>query len=105
MMDAEGTSLLISSKEPAHPTRLIPNREFEIIPLRSDPSRGVRIGADLPDLEKIQLEACLNENVDLFAWSATVMPDLDLKIACHHLTIDPSLKGVAQRGASRLQRK
>ena len=32
----------------------------------------------------------------MFAWSATEMPGLDPDIACHHLTIDPALKEVAQ---------
>ena len=75
--------------------RHVPDRDFKIIPLGNDPSRGVKIGSDLPDLGKSQQEACLKENVDLFAWSAAEMPRLDLEIACHCLTIDPALKAVA----------
>ncbi|GAU45610.1 hypothetical protein TSUD_301880 [Trifolium subterraneum] len=41
----------------------------------------------IPDGE--QLKACLRENVELFAWSATKMPGLDPEVACHQLTIDP----------------
>ena len=96
MIEGESSSPITSSEEPAHPMQPIPYGDLEIVPLKSDPSRGVKIGADLTDLEKRQLEACLKENVDLFAWSAIEMPRLDPEIACHHLTIDPALKAVAQ---------
>ncbi|KAK2409752.1 hypothetical protein QL285_045156 [Trifolium repens] len=77
--------------------RPIPDGEFEIIPLGEDPSKGIKIGADLPDLVKRQLEACLKENAELFAWSAAEMPDIDPKVACHQLTIDPKARAIAQR--------
>jgi hypothetical protein len=32
--------------------RPIPDGDFEIIPLGEDPSKGIKIGADLPDLVK-----------------------------------------------------
>jgi hypothetical protein len=41
--------------------RPIPDGEFEIIPLSEDHSKGIKIGADLPDLVKRQLEACLRK--------------------------------------------
>ncbi|KAK2389826.1 hypothetical protein QL285_063389 [Trifolium repens] len=63
--------------------RPIPDGEFEIIPLGEDPSKGIKIGADLPDFVKRQLEACLKENAELFAWSAAEMPGIDPKVACH----------------------
>ncbi|XP_058722915.1 uncharacterized protein LOC131594725 [Vicia villosa] len=77
--------------------RPIPNGDFELVALGEDPTRGVKIGSDLPDLAKRQLKACLRENADLFAWSAAEMPGLDPEVACHHLTIDPTCKAVAQR--------
>ncbi|XP_058725909.1 uncharacterized protein LOC131597216 [Vicia villosa] len=70
---------------------------FELVALREDPTKGVKIGVDLPDLAKRQLKACLRENADLFAWSTAEMPGLDPEVACHHLTIDPACKVVAQR--------
>ncbi|MCI72202.1 hypothetical protein A2U01_0093465, partial [Trifolium medium] len=48
----------------------IPDGDFEIIQLGEDPTKGIKIGVGLPDLVKRQLEACLKENVELFAWSA-----------------------------------
>ncbi|GAU47643.1 hypothetical protein TSUD_238620 [Trifolium subterraneum] len=77
--------------------RSIPDGEFELVPLCEDLTKGVRIGADLPDLVKRQLKACLRENVELFAWSAAEMPGIDLEVACHQLTIDPRASAVVQR--------
>ncbi|MCI34875.1 hypothetical protein A2U01_0056096, partial [Trifolium medium] len=57
--------------------RPIPDGDFEIIPLGEDPTKGIKIGTGLPNLVKRQLEACLKENVELFAWSAAEMPGID----------------------------
>ncbi|XP_058725992.1 uncharacterized protein LOC131597305 [Vicia villosa] len=77
--------------------RPIPDGDFELVALGEDPTRGVKIGADLPDLAKRQLKACLRENTDLLDWSSAEMPGLDPEVSCHHLTIDPACKAVAQR--------
>src|SRR6266487_3749988 len=77
--------------------RPIPDGEFELVPLGEDPTKGVKIGADLPDLVKRQLIACLRENAELFAWSAAEMPGIDPEVACHQLTIDPRASVVVQR--------
>ncbi|MCI63597.1 hypothetical protein A2U01_0084854 [Trifolium medium] len=45
------------------------------MPLGEDPTKGIKIGTGLPDLVKRQLETCLKENVELFAWSAAEMPE------------------------------
>ncbi|MCH82204.1 hypothetical protein A2U01_0003004 [Trifolium medium] len=66
----------------------IPNGEFEIVTFGEDPSKGVKIGADLPDLVKRQLSTCLKENAKLFVCSTADMFGIDLKVACHQLTID-----------------
>ncbi|GAU34117.1 hypothetical protein TSUD_65960 [Trifolium subterraneum] len=81
-------------KENYHP---IPDGEFELVPLGEYPAKGVKIGADLPDLVKRQLKACLRENAELFAWSAAEMPGIDREVACHQLTIDPRASAVVQR--------
>ncbi|GAU40231.1 hypothetical protein TSUD_270310 [Trifolium subterraneum] len=81
-------------KENYHP---IPDGEFELVPLGEDPTKGVKVGADLPDLVKRQLKACLKENVELFAWSAAEMPGIDPEVTCHQLTIDPRASAVVQR--------
>ncbi|GAU41009.1 hypothetical protein TSUD_178480 [Trifolium subterraneum] len=77
--------------------RPIPDGVFELVPLGEDPTKGVKIGADLPDFVKRQLKACLRENAELFAWSAAEMPGIDPEVACHQLTIDPRASAVVQR--------
>ncbi|GAU12961.1 hypothetical protein TSUD_191520 [Trifolium subterraneum] len=77
--------------------RPIPDGEFELVPLGEDPTKGVKIGADLPDLVKRQLKACLRENAELFAWSAAEMPGIDPEVTCHQLTIDTRASAVVQR--------
>ncbi|GAU51110.1 hypothetical protein TSUD_411870 [Trifolium subterraneum] len=83
-----------ASKENLRP---IPDGDFELIPLGEDPSRNLKIGKDVPDLARKQLVACLKDNADLFAWSASEMPGLDPDIACHQLTVDESASVVVQR--------
>ncbi|XP_058767845.1 uncharacterized protein LOC131641557 [Vicia villosa] len=80
----------------AHPVRPIPDGDFELVPLGDNPDKAVKIGEDIPDLPRKQLVACLRANSDLFAWSAAEMPGLDPKVACHHLSIDPTAKAVVQ---------
>ncbi|MCI76624.1 hypothetical protein A2U01_0097894, partial [Trifolium medium] len=50
----------------------------------------------LLDLVKRQLEACLKENAELFAWNAAEMPGIDPEVACHQLTIYPRASAVVQ---------
>ncbi|CAJ2636234.1 unnamed protein product [Trifolium pratense] len=77
--------------------RPVPDGEFELMPFGEDPNRAVKIGTGLPELARKQLEACLKENADLFAWHASEMPGLDPNVACHQLTIDPAALPVVQR--------
>ncbi|GAU23065.1 hypothetical protein TSUD_183630 [Trifolium subterraneum] len=77
--------------------RPIPDGDFELILLGEDPSRNLKIGKDVPDLARKQLVACLKDNADLFAWSASEMPGLDPNIACHQLTVDEAASAVVQR--------
>jgi len=74
--------------------RPIHDGEFELVPFRDNPSKNFKIGKDLPELVKAQLIACLRENADLFAWSAADMPGIDPCVACHQLTVDPSVSVV-----------
>ncbi|KAM1005429.1 hypothetical protein ACFX1T_002333 [Malus domestica] len=57
-----------------------------------------RIGSRLSLAEKEELTAFLRENHYIFAWSPSNMPNIDPKIACHKLHVDPSTKPVIQKG-------
>lgn len=71
--------------------------DSELVPLDEDPTKRVKIGADLPELAIKQLKACLWENADLFSKNTPEMPGLDPEVACYHLTIDPACKIAAKR--------
>jgi len=84
-------------KDPLGAKLLIPilDGEFELVPFGDDPSKNFKIGKDIPELVKAKLVVCLCENADLFAWSATDMSGIDPSVACHQLTVDPSVSVVA----------
>ena len=77
--------------------RPIPDGEFELVPFGNDPSKIFKIGKDLPELVKALLVACLRDNANLFAWSASDMPEINPSVACHQLTVDPRVSAVVQR--------
>ena len=77
--------------------RPIPDGDFELIPFGDDPTKCFKLDKGIPEHARAQLIVCLRENVKLFAWSATDMPDIDPSIACHQLTVSPSASVVAQR--------
>ena len=52
MVEGEGSTTSVDCEELSIHARPIPDGNFEFIPLGEDPTRGVKIGADLPDLAK-----------------------------------------------------
>ena len=62
-----------------------------------------QVGVQLPLQEKEELLAFLQENVDVFAWSAYEAPEVDLDFICHHLNVNPNvvLKKQPPRHSSR----
>ena len=77
--------------------RPILDGDFMLIPYVDDPTKCFKLGKGIPEHTRAQLIACLRENVDLFAWSASDMPDVDPSVACHQLTVSPSASAIAQR--------
>ncbi|GAU41112.1 hypothetical protein TSUD_398080 [Trifolium subterraneum] len=47
-----------------------------------------------------RLKACLRENAELFAWSASEIPGIDPEVACHKLTIDPRANVIVHHRAT-----
>lgn len=56
-----------------------------------------KIETSLEVAEEENLIRFLQENSDLFAWAPSDMPGIDIKVACHHLAVNPSVKPVVQR--------
>ncbi|KAM1624039.1 hypothetical protein ACFX2K_022273 [Malus domestica] len=47
--------------------------------------------------KKEELKAFIRENHDVFTWSPSNMPNIDLAITCHKLHVDPAAKSVIQK--------
>ena len=60
------------------------------------PDRCVEIGANLSESQKIELIASLKKDFHTFAWAAEDMPGIDVKVTCHEMNVDPTLKPVKQ---------
>ncbi|CAL9004835.1 unnamed protein product [Prunus brigantina] len=75
-----------------------PDEDVELVPFDSDkPERKARIGSRLSQEEKAELVAFLQNNKDVFAWSASDMPGIDPQIICHRLHVNPAIKPIAQK--------
>ena len=61
MVEDEGSTSSIDRNKLSSHARPILDGDFELIPLGEDPTRGVKIRANLPELAKRQLKACLRE--------------------------------------------
>lgn len=51
----------------------------------------------LPQEEEPDIIKTLKDNVDLFAWKPSDMPEIDPNVVCHQLSLDPTSKVVIQR--------
>ncbi|VFQ90026.1 unnamed protein product [Cuscuta campestris] len=66
--------------------KLEPEAETVEIKLHpGDPSRTVKIGANLPEDLKAEITRVLQEYAGIFAWSVADMPGIDRSIICHRL--------------------
>ncbi|VFQ85915.1 unnamed protein product [Cuscuta campestris] len=69
--------------------------EIELHP--GDPSRMVRIGANLPEDLKEQITRVLQEYAGIFAWSVADMPGIDRSVICHRLAVRKGSRPVRQK--------
>ncbi|MCI48117.1 hypothetical protein A2U01_0069360, partial [Trifolium medium] len=74
-----------------------PDGEFITVQLDDNPTKTIKIGANLAQRVQEALIGCLKANADVFATSPEEMPRIDPMVACHHLNVDHSMKYVAQR--------
>ncbi|KAK8923844.1 hypothetical protein KSP39_PZI019751 [Platanthera zijinensis] len=70
--------------------------EVEVISRGGEPSL-LKAGGSLPLEGKIEMVACLQDNVDVFAWSAAEMPGVDADVAYHRLNLDPAVAPIRQK--------
>ena len=75
-----------------------PAEDLVPIPLVSgEPHKVTYIGASLEEPMKGKLIKLLQENGDLFAWTAADMPGINPDLITHKLNVDPSRKTVKQK--------
>ncbi|VFQ66993.1 unnamed protein product [Cuscuta campestris] len=81
-------------------TREKPEPEAETVEIElhpGDPSRMVRIGANLPEDLKAEITRVLQEYAGVFAWSVADMPGIDRSIICHRLAVRDGSRPVRQK--------
>lgn len=54
-----------------------------------DPLQVTYLGVNLDPEEEAEIMEVLYQNIDLFAWKSSDMPDIDPNVMCHHLALDP----------------
>ena len=68
------------------------------IPLiQGEPDKVTYVGALLPEFLKTKLTSFLQENSNVFAWTAGDMPGIDPQLITHKLNVDPERKTVKQK--------
>ncbi|XP_048491419.1 uncharacterized protein LOC125492746 [Beta vulgaris subsp. vulgaris] len=74
-----------------------PDGETQQEMLAEDPERTVVVGTDMDPKARINLVTNLRENADVFAFSADVMPGIDLAVMVHRLNVDITVRALKQK--------
>ncbi|KAK8939028.1 hypothetical protein KSP39_PZI011373 [Platanthera zijinensis] len=88
MGDAERLERMMEQEEGLQAAEEL--EEVEVISPRGGPEL-LKVGGALPLEGKVEIAACLQENANIFAWSAAEMPGIDADVACHRLNLDPAV--------------
>ncbi|GAV60042.1 hypothetical protein CFOL_v3_03573 [Cephalotus follicularis] len=79
--------LPIANVEPEHPQ---PVEDVIQMPLEEDNNERVfQVGSQLGEVEKGELITILQNNRDVFAWSAEEVPGIRANVMVHKLSVDP----------------
>ncbi|PNX78768.1 gag-pol polyprotein, partial [Trifolium pratense] len=93
MVDSED----MDPREEFQDRRFNPIEELEQIQIGVEPHQTTNLGRELLPTDKARIVKILKENVDLFAWKPSDMPDIDESVITHKLSISPKIKPVSQR--------
>ena len=86
------------TQTPTHPSSRKTEKEpesFLIDPCH--PKQVLRIGSELHPHEKALFKKFFSNNLDVFSWTPTDMPEIDHDIVCHKLSIKEDTKPVKQK--------
>ena len=87
----------LDPREEYQQKRLEPTETLKEVAIGPHPHQSTKIGTSLVPSEEEDLIDLLRKNLDLFAWAPSDMPDIDPRIACHHLDVNPMVKPIVQR--------
>nr|KYP55951.1 Transposon Ty3-G Gag-Pol polyprotein [Cajanus cajan] len=87
----------LDPRSDVHDERPRPVDELNDLQIGKLPGQTTKISRQLTPELRQQLEAEILKNADLFAWSSTDMPGIDIEFICHRLAIRKEAKPVAQR--------
>ena len=65
--------------------------------VEGDPSKTTKVGKELQQTLKDELEKFLKKNLDVFAWSHEDMLGIDRQVIEHSLNVDPTKKPIQQK--------
>ena len=72
-----------------------PAEDLVPIPLNNqEPDKVTYIGASLEEPLKGEITSFLQENSDVFVWTAADMPGIDPQLITHKLNVDPTKKKI-----------
>ncbi|KAK8957359.1 hypothetical protein KSP39_PZI001154 [Platanthera zijinensis] len=61
------------------------------------PGEAMEVVEEMAEVEEERMRACIQSNVDIFAWRATDMPGINADVACHRLNLDPRARRIRQK--------
>jgi len=65
--------------------------------LGTQSNQCTKVGSMVTLSLKSGIKEVLQRNVDLFAWSPTDMPNINLEFTCHKLALQPEAKPITQQ--------
>ncbi|KAK8947213.1 hypothetical protein KSP39_PZI007465 [Platanthera zijinensis] len=89
----------LREQEEEEPSRLraaVEVLEVEIL-TKDGRKEKIKISGELTPQDQEEIRKCVEENIDVFAWSAADMPGVDADVACHRLNLDPGVRPIQQK--------
>ncbi|KAK8916007.1 hypothetical protein KSP39_PZI022731 [Platanthera zijinensis] len=89
----------IDQEEEEEPSRLraaVEVREMNIL-TKEGREEKIKVSGELGPEDQEKIRRCVQENIDIFAWSAADMPGIDADVACHRLNLDPQIRPIQQK--------
>lgn len=77
--------------------RLTPTKDMNEVQIGPLDHKVTKIGISFFKEEEREIVDQLKRSIDLFAWTPSNIPDIDTRVMCYRLAVDPSVKPMSQR--------